>query len=52
LPLKEAVERGKAITSHVRDEVETRTDVDRRRDEIQAAVEESLDRRSRQQGEA
>jgi hypothetical protein len=52
LPLKEAVERGKAITSHVRDEVETRTDVDRRRDEIQAAVEESLDRRSLQRGEA
>lgn len=46
LPLREAVEKGKTITSLVRDEVAGRTDADRRRDEIYGEVAESLRKKS------
>lgn len=50
LPLKEAVEKGRAITATVRDEVVARTDVDRRREEIQSAVEGEIARRAEVKG--
>ena len=42
LPLKEAAEKGKAITMGVREEIGARTDAGRRRDEIYAEVQASL----------
>jgi|LauGreDrversion4_2_1035121.scaffolds.fasta_scaffold528481_2 hypothetical protein len=52
LPLREAVEKGRSLTQNVREEVEHRTDKDRRREEIQTSVAEGLDRRSKERGEA
>jgi hypothetical protein len=45
LPLKEAVEKGRAITFNVREEIGARTDADRRREEIYSEVQESLKRK-------
>jgi hypothetical protein len=48
LPLREAEERGRQITMGVRDEVQQRTDPERRRAEMQ----EHVDKRLREKGEA
>jgi hypothetical protein len=46
LPLKEAAAKGREITSNVRGEIGSRTDVDKRRDEIYSEVAESLRKKS------